>query len=399
MPFIFQQSVLDIQSKLIYSVRSSLVRDLSLVCWRWFNYLSKLLSPSKDEFHKKKDRDSAIYCNYRLLHRKEFIKSLKIPLKLFDKNLVSNLNRYYTSLERLDIIVLDNDKDLSLLSLLNELNTHSTTNPAQKIDIKLDIYPPKNGKVLCDEKWLKKVEFTFTLTWFQFIYNSRKTNDNFNWISTLILKLCPRNITIIPENSGFKHLEFYHTISKHNQHYQSIRIENDFIPLFSLYHFIQSPNLTSFKFSLDIKLINELYSQPPIENLDYYLELEKDNRISEDQFQNRLPTVYAKSIWEKSIELLKCNSVITELYMYQLSGVHYTEPCQQFIQDFIDIFSNNKCIKKALLEFKFINNTVLKQILDNNTTLESLTIRPLLVNQIEELKSLTSNKCKIYSFP
>ncbi|KAN0029534.1 hypothetical protein ACTA71_007663 [Dictyostelium dimigraforme] len=234
------------------------------------------------------------------------------------------------------------------------------------------------------------------------------------------------------------HLQQYHSISKLNQDYESVEIIYDFIPLYALYRFLQAPKLQTLKFNLQFHFLSEIYDNilkyyhidsnrdyinkdgmeldfNRLDNFDYKyfggenknrrkifkvnnnIQFYIDNGINEDNqifcpYENSnercysIPP-YSKSLWNECLKLLSTNSTITNLSIsHNCGGCTINSGLYNinFLNDFMNSLANNKTIKTLTLDFNFneeeiknnmdVINESIALMLDQNTTLESITI-------------------------
>ncbi|KAM9979675.1 hypothetical protein ACTFIZ_005920 [Dictyostelium cf. discoideum] len=304
---------------------------------------------------------------------------------------------------------------------------------------------------------IKKEEFKFKTNLFQVEYNDK----TYGYVYEMIKELNPKYLKMKSDsnnNPSSSHLQQYHSISKLNQNYESVEIINDFIPLYALYRFLQSPNLHTLKFGLqfhflssiyDKQIINENYSNNNksgnkdkteldfnemdnfefidfgnnfqddiINDIKFYI----DNGINEDsqiycsfnhQWKSCLEMPpYSMSLWNQCLKLLSTNSTITNLSITHNCGLYsgcgygikknrlYNE---NFINDFMNSLANNKTIKTLTLDFNSIElhllniNLITKSIasmLDQNSTLESIYI----YMPISKFKKILTKNTKLSNF-
>ncbi|KAM9992431.1 hypothetical protein ACTFIY_009873 [Dictyostelium cf. discoideum] len=230
------------------------------------------------------------------------------------------------------------------------------------------------------------------------------------------------------DSEGSSHLLLYHSISKLNQNYESVEIINDFIPLYAVYRFLQSPNLHTLKFDLQFHFLSSIYDNQTnvIDNIEFGSFQDGDvfdNGINEDDhtyctFSDQEDLLieirpYSMSLWKQCLKLLSTNSTITNLSIShncenfnQCGWNENSRLNENFFNDFMNSLANNKTIKT--LKFDFNNrdfnfplnnlnliNKSIASMLDENSTIESIYIFiPFLkLNQISNLRKNT--KCKI----
>ncbi|KAM9968949.1 hypothetical protein ACTFIW_000355 [Dictyostelium discoideum] len=340
-----------------------------------------------------------------------------------------------------------------VFAYLNKLNNKDLI-----INIKLDLRYNTNESENLEQMLIDREEFKFktSLLEFEYDFEYKKT---YGFVYGMIKELNPKYLKIKSiSTSGFcfelggSHLQQYHSISKLNQNYESVKIIDDYIPLYALYRFLQSPNLHTLKVGLQFHFLSSIYDDNQINNnnnnnnigdkteFDFnkmdnikFIDFRNfqgdiiDNGVNEDNrtycsfsYQEdscmKIPP-YSMSLWKQCLQLLSTNSTITNLSFSNNCGGIYND-CgwgerslksynENFLNDFMNSLVNNKTIKTLTLgfsnrdnkveyELKNINliNKSIASMLDQNTTLESIYIFPFL--QFNEISKLTKNtKCKI----
>ncbi|KAM9985285.1 hypothetical protein ACTFIZ_008824 [Dictyostelium cf. discoideum] len=237
-----------------------------------------------------------------------------------------------------------------------------------------------------------------------------EVDDYYNFIyRDIISKLKFKSLYF--NSIGPSHLLQYHSISKLNKTIESVRINNDHIPLYSLYRFLKAPNLHTLKFCLNFPSLSKLYTDSNKHQYQYHFDLESlDNTVNEDQqylcplFRSLPP--YSMQLWNECIKLIGSNTTITTFEFFEADchecdiGHNDFELDTGFLNDFIDSFSNNKTIKTLSINFgnsfssEFLTSKI-ATMLDQNSTLKNLNLYfdYNFVNKIS--KKTTNKKCSI----
>ncbi|KAM9979659.1 hypothetical protein ACTFIZ_005913 [Dictyostelium cf. discoideum] len=305
-------------------------------------------------------------------------------------------------------------KSVWVLTYLNKLNNKDLI-----INFELDLgcsdpFEPT------DIEHIDREEFKFKTNLFGVTYDC-EYKTTYGYVYEMIKELNPKYLNILPigsTDSGASHLGQYHSISKLNQNYESVEIINDYIPLYALYRFLQSPNLHTFKFGLQFHFLSSIYNnQIKIKNNDdsdrdrdrdrddiskyssdkIELDFNKmdnfkfgdfpgdiiDNAINEDNRTycsfsrqgdscDEIPP-YSMSLWNQCLKLLSTNSTITNLSItHNCDGGcgwddrdesdHYDSDInglynENFLNDFINsLANNNKTIKTLTLDFDILES-------------------------------------------
>ncbi|EAL61805.1 hypothetical protein DDB_G0291642 [Dictyostelium discoideum AX4] len=321
-----------------------------------------------------------------------------------------------------------------VLTYLNKLNNKDII-----INFELDLacFKPYQPKIL---EHIEREEFKFKTNLFEVEYDYEE-GTSYGFVYEMIKELNPKYLKITPFSSsdaGESHLRQYHSISKLNQNYESVEILGDFIPLYALYRFLQSPNLHTLEFDLQFHFISSIYDNSKfggdktefdfnkMDNFNFrnFINFQGDtigDGINEDDqiycsFSDQdnscieIPP-YSMSLWNQCLKLLSTNSTITNLSITHNCGGE----CgwdknslfnENFLNDFMNSLANNKTIKNLTLDFTLsyydaetdiINlKKSITSMLDQNTTLESIVIFP--TSEFKEISNLTKNtKCKIFT--
>ncbi|KAM9993033.1 hypothetical protein ACTFIY_010462 [Dictyostelium cf. discoideum] len=208
------------------------------------------------------------------------------------------------------------------------------------------------------------------------------------------------------------HFLQYHSLSKLNKHMlESVRINNDYIPLYSLYRFLKAPNLHTLKFCLNFHSLSKLYTNFNPHQHQHHINFENfDQTINEDEHSPcplvmTLPS-YSIQLWIECIKLIGSNTTIThfEIFNFDCNECDFKHDNFEldigFLNDLIDSFSN-KTIKKLSISFgdNFNSEFLISKMvtmLNQNSTLEILIlyIKNKLASKIS--KTTTNKKCRIY---
>ncbi|KAM9992433.1 hypothetical protein ACTFIY_009876 [Dictyostelium cf. discoideum] len=354
---------------------------------------------------------------YKLVHN-DLIKTIIIDYFEINNRSIDYMNSL-KSLETVNVRCLHYyeysfTNSIWVLTYLNKLDNKDVI-----INFKLylgccDPYEPTNLELIDRE------EFKFKTNKFKVSYDI-EYETTYGFVYEMIKELNPKYLKIKPlrcvSDSGESHLLQYHSISKLNQNYESVEIINDFIPLYALYRFLQSPNLHTLKFDLQFHFLSSIYDNNQINNnrnnnnnnncnsnsnrvsgdknkteLDFnkmdnfkfidfgytgdYNEQrirfkvhdDIDNGINED---NQIYCSYSRqedscieippysmSLWKQCLKLLSTNSTITNLTIYHNCG----GPC----------YSECGWKENSLFNENFLNDFM--NSLANNKTIKNLTL-------------------------
>ncbi|KYR01440.1 hypothetical protein DLAC_11478 [Tieghemostelium lacteum] len=225
-------------------------------------------------------------------------------------------------------------------------------------------------------------------------------------------------------DSKNEYFDICHSISIHNQRYQSVRIFNQPIPLMALYRLLQAPNLHTLDITLQFhqpfsfyksydryngnsphrRSRNTLVNNINIDNIkhsheknlcpenddikehwtfptEFYDALEKDYKEDRYLFCNFYlhsnckatvpPHEYSHDLWNKCKELLKNHKTLTALSISHVDTwcSCKKEPPQQFIIDFAELIKSSKSLKSLNLDIDFVTAETVEQMIENNPTL------------------------------
>ncbi|KAF2068778.1 hypothetical protein CYY_009901 [Polysphondylium violaceum] len=317
---------------------------------------------------------------------KESIQNINIQFSLISIELVESLNCDFKSLKSINILYYGDawlGKSVFLLNHLNKLNSKDTVivNFDLTINCYLQIYEEKRK-----EFDLSSIDLSFTFNTHRIDLNyGTERSRAYNFLYTLIKGLNPKSIRF-QASSDTTHLRLFHSLSKLNHRFEKITLSNDFIPLYAFYRFLQSPNLTSFKFSIQSHFISDLYEKIQENNSNFNFD-EMDNHsfdyeskmlafyppacfknnTNEDEhfycsfdcsraYDFRIP-IYSLSLWKECLELLKNHKTIKNLDIehmvcgYQCTFQEKNEKTlnQHMVYDLLDALANNQSIKSLKL--------------------------------------------------
>ncbi|KYR00974.1 hypothetical protein DLAC_03039 [Tieghemostelium lacteum] len=438
---------------------STVTIQFSLVCWNWFRIcrdivLSRVLKLEHlftSSFIRKSYLlnlafDLTITNPYRLVSHFHHIQHLKVrfgDLKMFvsafkqyrehcnNKNNNNNNDAVKLSLETITIYcVSDPYINWFLVRYVNELqipgikynfNFHLKDNDLESWNH--DEYDNDSGRNREDAMTEKNFETNYLE-----VTSDIRTEypPHYSDFTDAILFLDPLELAIKSlgeSDSKNAYIDICHSISIHNQRYQSVRIFNQPIPLMALYRLLQAPNLHTLDITLQFHQLFSFYKsydryngKPPtrrrrnapvnninIDNIKYshekklcpenddikehwtfptefYDALEKDYKEDRylfcDFYSNCYATIppheYSHDLWNKCKELLRNHKTLTALSISYVDDTMCTcknEPPQQFIIDFAELIKSSKSLKSLNLDIDFVTAETVEQMIENNPTL------------------------------
>jgi len=185
----------------------------------------------------------------------DLIKSLKIHIDQISKELIESINVGMTMLENIRVINQHYTefiyKPLTVFSHLNKLRKNI------KVEFYLYIEAGTTESIDSNPDYQP---FTFNTTKFQLSFDCIPSSHAI--LTRMIRDIQPKSLFIDSTShtdSGGSHLHCYHSLSRLCQ-FECIEIKSDFIPLYSLYRFLQTPKLNTFKFNLQFHFISSLYN-------------------------------------------------------------------------------------------------------------------------------------------
>ncbi|KAM9968948.1 hypothetical protein ACTFIW_000354 [Dictyostelium discoideum] len=410
--------------------------NYSLINWNWFKNSQKLYNHFIPHVYLDNNNN-----NCKIIRKNKF--NIKYYLKGEYKNINNNNNNKNNNKFKMvhndfiNTIIIDyfdiNNKSINYMNSLKSLETinikclydieYSFTNSIwvltylnnlnnKDLIINFKLYLGREPYEPTDLEHIEKEEFKFKTNLFEVEYDI-EYETAYGFVYEMIKELNPKYLKFKSFNlsdSGESHLQQYHSISKLNQNYESVEIIDDFIPLYALYRFLQSPNLRTLKFDLQFHFLSSIYDDSNNRDCSKYgggsdkteLDFNKmdnfkfidfgdtgnnednairfkvygdikfyiDNGINEDNqifcpfsYQEDLCLSippYSMSLWNQCLKLLSTNSTITNLSIYHNCGNSWE--CgwdenglfnENLFNDLMNSFANNKTIKTLTLDFGF----------------------------------------------
>ncbi|KAN0015934.1 hypothetical protein ACTFIU_005883 [Dictyostelium citrinum] len=269
--------------------------NYSLVDWNWFKYCQKLFNDffphiyfnnnnirsihysniyKHFKFNNSKNNNINYSNNNNINNKYKLIYSDLIKTIIIDYFDINNESIDYInnlkSLETINVRCLHNHEYLFsrnsiwVLTYLNKLN-----NKDLDINFKLELGSFDLYETTTDLEHLENEEFTFKTNEFKVQYDF-EYDITYGFVYEMIKELNPKFLIIkalrCVSDTGESHFQQYHSISKLNQNYESVKIINDFIPLYALYRFLQAPNLHTLKFDLQFHFLSKIYDDLPLNN-------------------------------------------------------------------------------------------------------------------------------------
>ncbi|KAM9951034.1 hypothetical protein ACTFIT_012138 [Dictyostelium discoideum] len=210
---------------------------------------------------------------YKINNNNNYNNSNNNKFKLIHNDLVKTIIVYYFEI---------NNKSINYMNSLKSLETVNIRYLLINFNLYLgccDPYEPTNLE------HIEKEEFKFKTNEFKVSYDI-EYNTTYGFVYEMIKELNPKYLKIKPlrcvSDSGESHLQQYHSISKLNQNYESVEIIDDFIPLYALYRFLQSPNLHTLNFNLQFHFLSSIYDHNQIKNNNNYYSDRNSNSNRDD---------------------------------------------------------------------------------------------------------------------
>ncbi|KAF2075405.1 hypothetical protein CYY_003284 [Polysphondylium violaceum] len=304
------------------------IRNCALVNWEWFNYLSIFTSRERiighDVLKIKKYVDGADKNNDSQLY--QFIKYDKIQylmLEFFqiDQNAIYIINNDLVDLKKVTLIQKkqsekeDHVKIIWNMSVCNKILI-DLNQLRPNLDINVDFFINSPSRINIQQNFLQEsVRFQTNDIKLKFYYQEHAPFDEF------ILCLKPKSIYLqaleLPDKSKF-HIPWLHTLSISNRFYEKVVIKDDYLPLFALLRFLQSPNLHSFKFQLQFHMLYKLYSSTEgFVHQEIVQENHDDYTFCSHYKQQRMPSQeippFYRAIWNQCLKLLTFSSTLKNL--------------------------------------------------------------------------------------
>ncbi|KAF2071694.1 hypothetical protein CYY_006994 [Polysphondylium violaceum] len=403
------------------------IYDLVFVCKEWF-IMSKQFIKHHYFFEYKRINNNNNNDEYKLI-TKESVQNIIIDYIEINNRLIDSLNKEYHSLRSISIRYMDEGIHIGISPcILNHLNKlvnkdRITVNICLELD-GYDVYRELEFDHEGIELELESLSpFQLETNVFQLVYDHESEEIPYSFTYDIIKHVNPKTLSFTSIQStdvGSSHLCLYHSISKLNHRYSSIIIEQDFIPLYAFYRFLQSPHLQTFKCNLQFHFISALYIYNSDNTYEYDFNRMDDSINENDQEYcpyniygdgDRTVPPYSLSLWKQCLQLLSNNKTITELSLgASRCGTNcvrkYTNPGlfePQLVQDLLDALSTNQSIKSLDLDFtetksrfrdqnhSIINNEFFSSLLQRNKALESINISPSFRGPIIEETIRNSN--------
>ncbi|KAF2068077.1 hypothetical protein CYY_010597 [Polysphondylium violaceum] len=385
----------------------------ALVCKQWFQISKNLVNSNVIvDLHDLEKKHSETN-TYRIITR-ESVENIKFGFFHINNKLVKSLNSRFRSLKS---ITINHDmRDYWMgnsLGLLNRLNKLKRKDKIQvNFDLEVHCFDPGDPDQVEEEDNEDEDEesegpFEFNTVDFKFDFDIEYYRS-YEFCYELIKLTNPKTLEFLANSrtdSGASHLTLYHSISKLNNRFSSVIINDDYIPLYALYRFLQSPHLQTFKFNLQFHFIAALYDSDSSDNNSYdFNQMDNfdsnrylPNKVNEDgqiycsfsrgdETDSTIP-IYSKQLWNQCLQLLSNNSTITELSIGNIECgyeclYHHDDNAnifgQQLYDDLLDALSNNKSIKSLYFDPIFspdINSAFLTSLLERNKILEKIKIK------------------------
>ncbi|KYQ99645.1 hypothetical protein DLAC_11555 [Tieghemostelium lacteum] len=424
--------------------------NYSLVCWEWFEILKKqadctmIVNMEKSKFAQSHNpcEFSLINSNnrYRFHSNFENVKHLKFKLVNI-KSFVDAISEYkdkgnILSIE--SILVVSKYYSPIRWDSLNLLNQIQIPNVQYHFDIQTEC---ENNVQNNNEMSHKNFE-TKSLVLKSDI---RLDCTDFSDFRDAVIILDPIDLVLQSfscSDSYYPHFTMCHSISKHNSRYESVKIIDTPISLFTFYRLLQSPNIHTLHVDLQFHQIYSFYKsydsyanshhfdiedeveEDPNENIDlerieyrrfsekYYDELDEDEEL-DGTFDSLFCTFYydeditpneefSQDLWDKCQHLLMNHKTLTNLSICNNDnscwGSCNKKPPKGFIHDFKVLINNlSPSIKTLGLVMNYLSAKHLNDILDNNQRLNEIILFGSYINTHVQPK-LTQKSSRCYQF-
>ncbi|KAF2069959.1 hypothetical protein CYY_008723 [Polysphondylium violaceum] len=366
-----------------------------------------------------------------------------LPIDVLEKSYTTNYNSEFRlmakeSIHQLAIRFIDMDKYIEIVncqyrSVLSITILHNDftsgwidnslwyLNHLNKLERKDHIVVNFDFSLMADSLWNAclgqaetRVPLKFKANHFKVTYDcDGDEGKTYGYIYQVIKDVSPKTLEFISgasSDGGAGHLKIFHSLSKLDHQYQSIEIKHDYLPLYSLYRFLQSPTLHIFKFNLQFHFLSALYDDNEndgdfiynlcsMDNFEYRdfefdthyefqretcraMNVNEDNQVycTFDRYGDSNPTIpsYSKQLWKQCLQLVANNKTITE---FSIGETQCGEECfgnnesmnQQLIDDLLESLSNNQSIKTLYLNTNtLINKEFILALVQRNSTLHSI---------------------------
>ncbi|KAF2069484.1 hypothetical protein CYY_009194 [Polysphondylium violaceum] len=407
------------------------VIEYALVNGQWFDVASHLVGSAEAV-----DIDLSAVVGHAdkavSVENKGIVEHVIVDYKEINPKLVELLNREFSALKTITVKNFNHNE--GLMQSVWQFNHFNKLARKDQIVVNFNLF--LNGDYGCLNyivPLLEREPFTFT-TGYVYAHYTYEDEPTFSFLYGMVKDFNPQILqlsTNTPPTGQASHLRMLHSLAKLNQRYVSVGIKNDYIPLYSLYRFLQSPHLSHFQFQLQFHLIAAIYKDQDANSIiteafnfnekdafefsprDYfsydrfdeymvydkahYLDtnmntINEDNQIycpfdtkNRDNPNDKVVPPYSKSLWKECLELLKANRTITELSIGDVrcnstNATHQQIQTSQLDKDLLDALAANQSIKTLVLNFGYTNNhfvlnkVFLSSLLQQNSTLESLVI-------------------------
>ncbi|KAM9968906.1 hypothetical protein ACTFIW_000309 [Dictyostelium discoideum] len=242
------------------------IKNYTMVNWNWFNYYRKLFNHFVPHVYDNNNNNNDSN-KFKIVHN-DFIKTIIIDYFEINNKSINYMNSL-KSLETVNVgSSYENEYSFKnsvwLLTYLNKLNNKDII---INFELNLACFDPYEPT---DLEHIDREEFKFKTNLFYVVYDC-EYKTTYGYLYEMIKELNPKYLRILPistTDSGASHFRQYHSISKLNQNYESVEIIKDYIPLYALYRFLQSPNLHTLKFDLQFHFLSSIYGGNQFKNDD-----------------------------------------------------------------------------------------------------------------------------------
>ncbi|KYR01868.1 hypothetical protein DLAC_01889 [Tieghemostelium lacteum] len=438
LPLYLEKSILMILSKELVLI-NKMSMNYSLVCWQWFEILKKLAYTMIVDMENFNFAQSHNPCEFNLINSNnrfrfysnfENFKHLKFKQKNI-KSFVDAISEYkdkgnILSIESI-LVVFDGFEDYSPIrwDLLNQIQI---PNVQYQFDIITGHGNMWNLNVQNNNEMPHKNFETKSLI----LKSDIRIENDFSDFRDAVIFLDPIDLVLQSlcfTDSKYPHFTMCHSISKHNSRYESVKIIDTPISLFTFYRLLQSPNIHTLHVYLQFHQIYSFYNsyhsnvnidndkdldkdyddsgdfdiededEDPNENID--LERIEYRRFSEkyydelDQVEELIGTFdslfcpfysnkrispnkeYSQDLWDKCQHLLMNHKTLTNLSIRNEEIGCWCrcnkKPPKGFIHDFKVLINNlSPTIKTLGLVMAYLSSKHLNEILENNQRLNEI---------------------------
>lgn len=354
--------------------------NYSLVCWEWFEILKKQVACTMIvDMEKSKFAQSHNPCEFNLINSNnrfrfysnfENVKHLKFELVNI-KSFVDAISEYkdkgnILSIESI-LVVFDGYKYSSPIrwDSLNLLNQIQIPNVQYHFDIATDCEekPFCNGQNN-NEMLHKNFETkSLVLKSEMRIDTDMRDHTDFSDFRDAIIILDPIDLvlqSVAYTESEYPHFTMCHSISKHNSRYESVKIIDTPISLFTFYRLLQSPNIHTLHVDLQLHQIYSFYkSYDSNANRDDDFDIEDE--VEEDPNENiDLERIEYRRFSEKYYDELdedeELDGTFDSLFCPFYYDDEYITPNEEFSQDLWDKCQHLLMNHKTLTNLSICNN-------------------------------------------